>query len=214
MGTNNSCDYAPVNHNILLGSSNGTINNLAPAATSTVVRSTGTSADPGWTTNFKVSSSDVMTNSSQPYFQVYLSTNKTSVTGNNVLYTIPWDTVVFDQASNFTTGASANFAAPVTGKYFFSVGIEVYNLVAGTNTSGLFQLTRSDGAFWTGGLFNFGNLANSGGAVIPTASFALGMTAAQTIEVQLQVAGGTQVVNVAGGTSTQYLTYWSGFLIC
>jgi hypothetical protein len=200
-------------HDVLVGAASNGITNITPGSTSTVLRSGGAAADPAWTSAFTVSSSDVMQNTKQPYFQVYLSTNKTNVTGANVLYTIPWDTVVTDQASNFTTGASANFAAPVTGQYFFSVGIEVYGLAAG-NTSGLFQLTRSDGAFWTGGLFNFANLANSGGACIPTASFALGMTAAQTIKVQLQVAGGTQIVNVAGGTSTQYLTYWSGFLIC
>lgn len=162
----------------------------------------------------QISTSGLATNTSQPFFQVYLSSNQLNVTGDNTVFTIPFDTVVTDQNSNFTTGVAAHFTAPVTAQYFFSIGVEVYG-ITGANTSGLIQITRSDGTFWTGGLFNWGNLANSGGACIPTASFCLGMSATQTMKVQIQISGsGTKNCNVAGGTSTQYLTYFSGYLIC
>jgi hypothetical protein len=46
MVTNNSCDYSPTQYNVQTGGAQGTLNNVVPAATGTVLTSNGPSSQP------------------------------------------------------------------------------------------------------------------------------------------------------------------------
>ena len=62
---------------------------------------------------------------SNPYkFLAYLSANTGSVAAN-VPTNVGFDTVLFDTGSNFTTGASAKFTAPVAGFYKFDTTVKI-----------------------------------------------------------------------------------------
>ncbi len=55
----------------------------------------------------------------QPAFLAYLTTTVTNVSGDGTLYTVIFDTEVYDQGANFTL-ASSTFTAPFTGRYYLS----------------------------------------------------------------------------------------------
>lgn len=59
-----------------------------------------------------------------PAFQVELSADLVNVLGNNVTYTVPWDTEVFDITSSFNT-ATGIFTAPSNGIYYFSTTVMI-----------------------------------------------------------------------------------------
>jgi hypothetical protein len=46
MPTNNSCDYSPTQYNVQTGGTQGTLNNVAPGATGTVLTSNGPTSQP------------------------------------------------------------------------------------------------------------------------------------------------------------------------
>jgi hypothetical protein len=158
-----------------------------------------------------VSSSGVVTNSNQPCFLAYLSTTTTNATGDGTVYQVAFDTVVFDQGSNFTIGASANFTAPLTGKYFFTTTVTysgaspasgfvfITDLVATSKT----MQTRTDlsGGTALGGLNTYTN------------SSIIDMTAGDTLFVNAESVGGTKTTSIVGGT-TPYTTFISGYLMC
>jgi hypothetical protein len=67
----------------------------------------------------QLSSGGVMTNTSQPCFSAYINSVKTNVTGDGTNYIMIFDTVSFDNGSNYSNSTGA-FTAPVAGKYLFS----------------------------------------------------------------------------------------------
>ena len=82
------------------------------------------------TSTVLVSDAGEMTNPSQPAFSAYASANILDVTGNGTIYTIVFNTEIFDQGGDFS---STTFTAPVTGKYLLSASIGVVSLVGVTD---------------------------------------------------------------------------------
>lgn len=70
----------------------------------------------------KIDTSNRYTNTSQPAFMAYLTNTVSNVTGDNTNYTVIFDTLAYDQGSNFNLGTST-FTAPVTGKYMFNFSL-------------------------------------------------------------------------------------------
>lgn len=212
MAQNNSVNYQPINHNIILGAASGGINNLAPGATSTILRSTGTSADPAFTTNFKVSSGDIMTNSSQPFFFAYRSSNVSNVTGNGTNYTVIFDSTLANVGTVYNTG-TGTFTAPVAGNYYLMANVTISSLNANATGGNMTFVTTAR---------NFG----SPQSIAPGASrdaannFTLQgtciaiMSANDTCTVTLEVSGTTQTIGVLGQAASLVYTYFSGYLIC
>ena len=150
----------------------------------------------------QIDASNRQTNSSQPAFLAFNSSPRLDVTGNGDVYTVPLDTELFIQGSNFATNT---FTAPVTGFYQFNCSVHGLQLV-GTNSVELQLVT-------TARTYTFGN--NSGAFVgdnIIGFSILVPMTAGNTASVVYTVSAGTKTVDVFGAASDPR-TMFSGYLV-
>lgn len=77
----------------------------------------------------------------KPAFLAYNSSIRSNVTGNGTVYTIAFDTEVFDLASNYDN-TTYTFTAPVTGKYRFSAHLMCLSTTLATDFS--LQLVTSN----------------------------------------------------------------------
>ena len=159
-----------------------------------------------------VSSTGVMTNSNQPCFLAYLSSNQTNTTGDGTIYTIVFDTILVNQGTVYSTG-TGNFTAPVAGNYLLTAGVCVANLPAGgTQLIAQISTSLSIPQYYI-------NLSNPIAQVDPatgdfqfTGSAVIPFTASATAHVRILITGGTKTATVAG--QSQGLTYFSGALLC
>jgi len=147
-------------------------------------------------------------NSQQPCFLAFLSTDQTNATGDGTIATVAFDTIVYDQGSNFTTGASAQFTAPYTGKYFFSTTAKMTPGVVGTNQFNV-RLVATSRTLQSLVLQPGG----AGIAAAPTVSGIIDMTAGDTLHVTAIGSNGTKSTNI-NGTASPYVTFLSGYLVC
>jgi len=81
----------------------------------------------------------------QPAFLANKSAGATDVTGNGAVYTVAYDTEIFDQGSNF---AANTFTAPYTGRYYLSGGCALSSVT--TSTTGIFKIVTSNRDYSTG----------------------------------------------------------------
>jgi len=154
-------------------------------------------------TNFKVSTGAVMTNSSQPAFTSNLGSSPTNVPTNGTPYTVIFDTVTFDNASNYNNGTGV-FTAPATGIYYFSTSIfwqsvstVIGYLAVGFNINGSLVDTIK---------LNSPNIVYTGGYADMSTSYIVKLTAAQTVSVQITAATGS-------GNAGILLGWFSGYLV-
>lgn len=150
----------------------------------------------------QISSSGIYTNTSQPAFLANLSSNVDNVTGNNTTYTIAYNTEVFDQGNNF---ASNTFTAPVTGRYFFSAGVDMSSVTS--STTGAFTISTSNRAYITGQISSTA-VQNGVGAVSFQLAVIADMDAADTATVTIRLNGigadtadvvNSNTINIFGG---------------
>ena len=148
----------------------------------------------------------------QPCFLARLASSITNATGDNTSVSpIIFDTSVFDQNSNYSTG-TGNFTAPVTGRYLFSSSITLTGLGA-AHTLGQINLVTTAISVFHGLRGNYAAFRDAtSNAVTATFSCVCSMTAGDTAAMQVQVTNGTKVVNIFG--STDAITFFSGHLIC
>lgn len=83
----------------------------------------------GTTNVMRVATTGEITYPLQSSFLAYLNTGVSNVTGDGTVYTLIYDTEVFDRNSDFNLGTST-FTAPVTGLYFLG-----YETLVGGGTS-------------------------------------------------------------------------------
>lgn len=182
---------------VTLGSTNTTSSTAIKSGSGNIAMNSGLTVD----------STGRMTNSVQPSFSVYNATGASNVTGNNVLYTVAYDTTIVNRGSGFS--GTTTFTAPVTGVYNLNCGVMIWNLTVSNSDTSIYIVT-------TGRTFQ-SNYQNSG---VTNASSYLGistsinttMTAGDTAVVKVLVGGGAQNINLYG--SAQAPTWFSGFLIC
>lgn len=150
----------------------------------------------------------------QPAFSARLATNAFNVTGDGTVYTIVYDAKLFDQNNDFDTG-TGKFTAPVTGKYYFNVVMDLSGLL-NTHTIGFaymrigagpVQYVGYKGNPWAGS-------AGVGGEFDFTFSIFAAMTAGDTAEVVIEVAGGTKVVDIPLTGVASIRQSFSGYLVC
>jgi hypothetical protein len=171
--------------------------NATTMSTSTgIVKFDGTSLVTS--TTAKIDSSNRQTNTSQPCFLAYLSASSANATGDGTVFTVPFDTVVYDIGSGFTVGASAHYTFPVTGKYRISIQAAAFTGTGVTSTS-----TIAVGTSTTVPGTNFD----------ASLAFLIDATAADTLSITVTGAGGTKSSSVVGSASP-YLTFISGELVC
>lgn len=158
--------------------------------------------------NVVVSSAGAINYPVQPAFSAYLSSQSANATGDGTNYTIIFDTELFDQASDYNNSTGV-FTAPVTGNYYFSAGISLYNigactnymafLAVGANTYRLLQLNPSTCAV-------SGTLTLSVNALV-------NLTAGTTASITITGLNTTKTVGV-DGQATNPITWFSGRLVC
>ncbi len=159
--------------------------------------------------NTTVSAEGIATNTKQPVFQAYISTSPSNVTGDGTTYHIAFDTLTFDQNSNFTTGSSAVFTAPVTGKYYLAYTVAVSGLTV-SMTDFLIQIVKT--ANNNQQMVRLSPYSiNDTNADIFSGSRLCNMSAGDTAFLALTVSGGTKSVTVQGQND---MTVFSGFLAC
>ena len=79
-----------------------------------------------------VSDNGEMTNTSQPSFNTTLSTTQTNKTGNGATFTIVFDSVIYDQTSDYNNSTGI-FTAPITGKYLLGTSSMLSQTTNGTD---------------------------------------------------------------------------------
>lgn len=144
----------------------------------------------------------------QPAFLAYLNTGVSNVTGDATVYTIIFDTEVFDIGSNFNLGTST-FTAPVTGKYLLSLSVAAIGTGA---------LSGCDMRIVTTQRTYFYNLGADPGTNLRGSQYAtvladMNATDTATFAVQTTDASGKQTA-ILGATGGMQRTIVSGHLVC
>lgn len=168
-------------------SSTGQLSDLGFGTATQVLTSNGSGVSPTWQApGFVVSPT---------YFQAYLTSNQ-SVAGGSTTDTIVFDTAISNVGSAYATGTGI-FTAPATGYYGFSCTANFGDL---TTPAGLSQVILAyTGSVQSQRLQQFGLVpATTGAAIILTASWAMPMTAGDTVQIQ-PFADGTGNYVIAGG---------------
>lgn len=134
----------------------------------------------------------------QPSFLAMPNGDKTNVTGNATVYTIVFDSEIFDQNSNFN--GTSTFTAPVTGRYQFNCSVNLSGVTA-SGTFANFTLVTSNRSYRLDKMGSIGGNID-GGQIIFNGSVIADMDASDTATVTIQTGGeGADVVDVVG-TST------------
>src|SRR5579885_1802284 len=182
---------------------NGGTNATSMSTSTGIVKYDGTSLVTSSTA--KIDSSNRTTNTSQPAFLAYKSSNSSNVTGDSTAYTVIFDTSVKDQNSNYNTG-TGTFTAPVTGMYLLSCSVELSG-VSSSYTSGTLKIITTNRSYT---LIQEvpGAISVVGSAITFSGTVFADMVATQTATVQVQVGGSTKSVTVDGVADAR--TYFSG----
>lgn len=198
--------------NCTISSSN--TNNITGAGTLSYSGNSFTSIVPGTSPGVNVTTlspkqfGTTLVNTQQPCFLAYLNSTAVNVTGDGTVARVPFDTVVFDNTGSFTTGASAQFTAPVTGRYLFSTVVEISPGIS-TTTLFLSQFAATSRSL-NGGLILY---VTTGTTCAPTNTAIIDMTAGDTLRVNAVASNGTKTASIVGSASP-YSTYVSGYLVC
>ncbi len=138
-------------------------------------------------------------------FLAYLSVSTGTVTGDDTVYTIAFDSEVYDRNNDF---ASNTFTAPVTGLYNFS-GTFYLTSLDSSHTSVVATLVTSNGSYILG-IENGANVADVSTNYADSFSIDVDMDAADTATLTIEVRNGGKDVIVVGGAGN---TVWSGRLV-
>ncbi len=154
----------------------------------------------------KIDSSGRFTNTGQPAFTVHVSSHIDNVTGDGTNYNIVFDTVNFDQGSNYNTGTGF-FTAPITGRYFFNTSVAFFNLGAAFNSL-IIQFNTTAGVKE---IYRINPSTNSVGGIFTSGgSFLINLTSGDSCAVLVQVAGSTKTIGITGTPDS----FFSGYLVC
>ena len=155
-------------------------------------------------TTITVSAANEVTNASQPAFLACKTSGEINLTGDGTVYTVIFGTEIFDQNADYehTTGI---FTAPVTGKYRFTVKLELNNVAA--NHLLYLNLVSSNRTYLKSDYFAVAVNRNL------DINALVDMDAADTIYATYTAAGGSKVCGVYGD-GTPGSTYFCGELVC
>jgi hypothetical protein len=140
-----------------------------------------------------------------PKQPAFLATNtlQSNVTGDGTVYTVTFETEIFDQGSDF---ASPTFTAPVTGRYILSI-LYYLNGLQSTHI-GDFNFVTSNRFYSLFGM-SIGVVRTGGSSIRLSSSQHVDMDAADTASVSITISGGTKSINFNAG-----LSYFGGSLQC
>lgn len=144
----------------------------------------------------------------QPAFLAVPSATLTDVTGDGTAYNVVYDTEIFDQNSDFS---STTFTAPVTGRYQFNFTISLGGILVANSVLSASLITSNRNYTFLN--INPFPITNSGNYAV-SCSVLADMDAGDTCLSRVNSSGGTKVVDVISGGTTDPRTWFSGFLSC
>ncbi len=157
----------------------------------------------GTTDTFIMTSTGERTMPLQPAFFAKAS-NVLNVTGDGTNFIIIFDSIIFEQGTNFNIG-TGTFTAPIDGIYFFTSNILLSNIAVSHNAMN-FNLFRN-GSFDNGfDEFSPGAVRTAPNTCIVQGSCVLSLTAGDDINMNINVAGGTKTIATDGN--------FFGYLVC
>lgn len=162
----------------------------------------------GATTLLTINSSGLQTINNNPGFLVARTANESDITGDGTAAVPTWTTERYDTAGNFS---APNFVAPVTGKYYFSLGITFAGIIAGMTTGYVKLITsnRTYTKYWN----PFGSYGTSVNILGSTQLYAIAdMDVSDTASVEVSVSGGTKTADLRC-FATVLSCYFNGVLI-
>lgn len=143
-------------------------------------------------------------------FQAYNQADQANVTGDGTVYTVQCTNVIFNNGAGYD--GTSTFTAPVTGKYLFTMSLQLTGLdVAMVDAIYWLTTTAHTYRLFEGNPFSFhantGDLGWNGSIIAP-------MTAGDTATFTIYVAGSTPTVTVVGNvTDGNYTPSFSGVLL-
>lgn len=142
-------------------------------------------------------------------FLATLTSVQASKTGNGTIYTIPFDTAIFNNGSNYNTSTGV-YTAPATGIYYFSATILTQAQTAAAPTPQL-AITATASAI----TYRADAIATAAGQNIPyTINGTIAMTAGDTAQITINIGGGgTDSTNIFGAAGPTAYTSFSGFRV-
>ena len=171
------------------------------------------SAALGTTDTMIIRTTGEITKPLQPAFLAYLATDDSNVTGAGTTYVLGSGnalTEVFDQNSDFNTNGI--FTAPVTGRYFFSATINVYNLT-NAMTSGYIELVTTSRTYLSSYINPYAASYSSGNYYSFSITAFADMAAGEDARVRVTVSSGAgDTADILGAAFPA--TYFSGYLVC
>jgi len=157
---------------------------------------------------FIMSANGERTMPSQPAFLAYVSSTATNQTGVTIA-TVPADTEVFDQGSDYNTG-TYQFTAPVTGRYSFVCGVVITDITSANR--GYLRWNTSNRVF---------SLDSVSPAATKTSTDLVGYSAGVTTDMDASdvayleifcTGEASDVIDIVGGATLQ--SYFGGYLEC
>jgi len=182
---------------------------IAPVTITPVANQTSVTNGNGVGGNPTIGLAAIVTSTTQPAFSAYANAPIAAVTGDGTNYIANYNTVAYDQNSNFSAGTT--FTAPVNGIYYFTYSMVLTGLTS-SHVSGQSYLVCSSGEIQYGVRLNpwatsdGGNIAFEGNGLFQ-------MTAGQTMRVNVQISGGAKVVAMYGGVLSTAPSSFQGFLL-
>ena len=162
----------------------------------------------GITNVMRVSTAGEINYPLQPAFLAYLNTGVTNVTGDGTVYTIIYDTEVYDQNGDFNL-ATSTFTAPVTGKYKVNL---VIRMQGGTSiSSSVGRIVASNLTY----RMSQPIINTPPGGTVGHMGLLIDMDAADTFTVTIATTdSGGKIDDVSGLASGEPQNYLSCFLAC
>ena len=142
----------------------------------------------------------------QPAFQAKLSSNMSDMSTGTV--DIAFATEVFDQNADYNT-SNYTFTAPVQGRYFFQVNLELTN-IDNANDYMRFKIVTSNRSIFQGIWSPDKVFSSDGGYYSMHASGLFDMDASDTCKMQYQINTGAAQTDTLGEANCTF----TGFLVC
>ena len=141
----------------------------------------------------------------QPASKAHLGTQATNVTGDGTLYTVIFNTEVYDQNADYNN-ATGTFTAPISGRYMINASAYFSGLGAGNTTCNLRVVTTDFTyiSYYQAGLCRVGTTS------VMHASIFANLDATDTASIIISAAGGALVVDILASASS----FFDCTLIC